>query len=80
MKYTWFRPLGWGYIPVHPFGFIITAIAIVFMIPICSAIIRNGHSVTDDLYQIFIYGSCTIFWWKWIAEKTTQKNDNTKNG
>lgn len=71
MEQKWFKSLGWFYIPVHPFGIIVTILAVIFMMPICIAVIRNGHSVSDDLYQLFVYGSCTVFWWKWIAEKTS---------
>jgi len=41
------------------------------MVPVCIAVVRNGHSVSDDLYEIFVYGTCTAFWWKWVAEKTS---------
>jgi len=73
MKETWFKQLGWIYIPIHPAGLLITILAILFMAPVCMAVIRNGHSVTDNLYSIFVFGTCTTFWWKWIAEKTTNK-------
>ena len=33
---------------------------------------RDAHSVTDELYNIFVYATCTAFWWKWIAEKTSK--------
>ena len=71
MKEKWFKNKSWIYIPVHPMGFIITILAIVFMIPVCIAINRNEHSVSDELYKIFLYGTCTVFWWKWVAEKTS---------
>jgi hypothetical protein len=71
MKTTWFRKLGWVYLPIHIAGVTATLLAIVFLIPIYSAIIRNGHSVSDDLYEMFVYTTCTAFWWKWIAEKTS---------
>lgn len=71
MQQKWFKSIGCVYLPVHTFGFVITILALVFMIPVCMAIIRNGHSVTDDMYEIFVYGTCTTFWWKWIAEKTS---------
>ena len=71
MKTTWFKQLGWFYIPTHAAGYIVTLFAILFMLPVCMAVIRNGHSVTDDLYEIFVYGTCTAFWWKWVAEKTS---------
>ncbi|NJO25862.1 MAG: hypothetical protein HC867_09065 [Bacteroidia bacterium] len=71
MKTIWFKKSGWLYVPVHGMGLLITLLAIVFMVPVCVNALRNGHSVSDGLYQIFIYGSCTVFWWKWIAEKTS---------
>jgi hypothetical protein len=75
---NWFKKYGWIYLPIQPEGFIVTLMAILFMVPVCLAIVRNGHSVSDDLYQLFVYGTCTAFWWKWIAEKTlTNKHENT---
>jgi hypothetical protein len=71
MKQIWFKKLGWFYLPVHLMGLLITMAAIVFMVPIFMAVARNGHSVSDDLYSIFVFGTCTAFWWKWIAEKTS---------
>jgi len=71
MKQTWFKKNGWVYIPVHPMGFTVTILAIIFMVPIVIAINRNAHSVSDELYEIFIYATCTAFWWKWVAEKTS---------
>jgi len=67
----WFKPFGWLFIPISAMGVIVTLLAIVFMVPVVNAIVRNGHSVSDDLYNIFVYGTCTAFWWKWVAEKTS---------
>jgi hypothetical protein len=71
MKRKWFTPMGWIYRPIQPEGFLVTALAILFMIPVCLSVVRNGHSVSDDLYHIFVYGTCNAFWWKWVAEKTS---------
>jgi hypothetical protein len=71
MKTIWFRKLGLVYLPTHIAGVMITLMAIVFLIPVYAAIIRNGHSISDDLYEMFVYTTCTAFWWKWIAEKTS---------
>lgn len=71
MKQIWFKQWGWMYIPVNFMGIIITLLAIIFLIPIYMAVVRNGHSVSDDLYEIFVYTTCTAFWWKWIAGKTS---------
>ncbi|HLF46887.1 MAG TPA: hypothetical protein VI548_10710 [Chitinophagaceae bacterium] len=73
MKLIWFKKSGWICLPVHPMGFNGTLLAIAFMVLIFMAIIRNGHSVSDDLFQIFVYSSCTAFWWKWVAEKTSEE-------
>lgn len=71
MKQTWFRRAGWIYLPIHAMGILVTLGAIAFMVPVCMGVFRNGHSVSDDLYKVFVYASCTVFWWKWIAEKTS---------
>lgn len=72
MKQTWFKQFGWGYIPVHIMGYLVSLLCIVFLIPVAAAIFRNGHSVSDDLYNLFIYITAVAFWWKWIAEKTSK--------
>lgn len=73
MKTIWFKQVGLFYIPVHFYGYILTILAIVLMVPVATAVFRNGNSVTDDLYHLFIYLTCTAFWWKWIADKTSEK-------
>jgi hypothetical protein len=71
MKTIWFKTVGIFYVPAHPMGFVVTLLALFFLLPIYIAITRNGHSVSDDLYHLFVYTTCTAFWWKWIAEKTS---------
>ena len=69
MKQTWFKKFGWVYLPAHPLGYLVTIMAIIFMVPVILAVDRNAHSVTDELYEIFVFATCTAFWWKWVAEK-----------
>lgn len=71
MKQIWFKKQGWIYLPAHPMGYVVTLLAIIFMVPVTMAVVRTGHSVSDDLYRLFVYGTCTAFWWKWIADKTS---------
>ena len=71
MKQIWFKKLGWIYLPVTAMGVVVTFLAILFLVPVYMAVVRNGHSVSDDLYQMFVYTTCTAFWWKWVAEKTS---------
>jgi hypothetical protein len=54
-----------------PMGVVVTILAVIFLVPVYIAIVCNGRSVSDDLYHMFIYTTCTAFWWKWIAEKTS---------
>ena len=67
----WFKRTAFTYLPISFMGIAVTILAIVFLIPVYAAIVRNGHSVSDDLYHLFVYTTCTAFWWKWIAEKTS---------
>ena len=71
MKQPWFKRYGWSYLPIHIMGVLVTLLAIAFMIPIIIATDRHAHSVSDELYQLFVYASCTAFWWKWVADKTS---------
>ncbi len=71
MKQNWFKKTGWLYLPINPMGIMVTFFAILFLVPVYMAIVRNGHSVSDDLYEMFVYTTCTAFWWKWVAEKTS---------
>ena len=71
MKQVWFKKKGWVYVPVNAAGLLITGSAVLFMVPVIIAAVRTSHSGTDALYEIFIYATCTAFWWKWVAEKTS---------
>jgi len=75
MNSIWFKKSGWLYIPVHVMGLVVTLAGILFLVPVFNAVTRNGHSVSDDLYHLFVYTTCTAFWWKWIAEKTSKPNE-----
>ncbi len=74
MKTIWFKKRGWTYLPNAVMGVLVTLLAVIFLIPIYMATIRTGYSVSDDLYQLFVYTTCTAFWWKWVAEKTSETN------
>lgn len=72
MKQLWFKKLGWIYFPVHFMGVLVTLLAIAFMVPVVISADRSAHSVSDELYEIFLFATCTAFWWKWVAEKTSE--------
>ena len=71
MKVKWFKKLAGVYLPVHPAGYCITALALLFLVPVIISTNAHTHSVSDFLYTLFVYTTCTAFWWKWIAEKTS---------
>lgn len=72
MKQIWFRKSWWLYLPVHTMGILVTLCAIAFMVLVCMTVFKNVRPVSDGMYDVFIYGTCTGFWWKWIAEKTSE--------
>ena len=72
MKQLWFKKIGWLYFPVHSMGYLVTILAIIFMVPVVIAVDRTAHSVSDELYSVFVFFTCTAFWWKWVAEKTSK--------
>lgn len=61
---NWFKKYGITYVPIQPEGFIVTLLAILFMVPAGIVTFRNGHSASDGPYRLFAYGTCTAFWWK----------------
>lgn len=72
MNTIWFKRAGFIYIPVNFMGIAITVIAIAFLIPVYAAILRNEPTTGNDgFYCMFVYTTCTAFWWKWIADKTS---------
>lgn len=71
MRQHWFKRSGWVYTPIHPAGIFITLAAFAACVWFFIAIDRNSHSVSDTLINFFVYATCTAFWWKWVAEKTS---------
>ena len=69
MKSIWFKKAGWFYVPVHAMGLLVTLGAIILNIWFFIALDRNSHSASDTLIHFFVYFSCVMFWWKWVAEK-----------
>ena len=72
MKTIWFKNFGWFYLPIHPLGYLLSLLAILFLVQVCVAIVRDGPSLADNLYHISVYGTCTAFWWTWVAENTSE--------
>jgi hypothetical protein len=62
MNNLWFKKLGRFYLPVHMVGLITIMAAIVLLVPVYIIIIHKEHIVSNDLYDMFVYTTCTIFW------------------
>lgn len=73
MNSNWFKKYKWVHVPVHPMGYLVTLLAILFMVPVTLSVIRNGHSVSDDLYTLFVFGTCTSYWWNRLAEISSRE-------
>lgn len=72
MQTIWLKKWPWFHVPTHDIKFLIWIIAIFFFIPVYGAIFRNGRSVSNDLYHVFVYSMCAAFWWKRITEKRSR--------
>ncbi|WP_298736604.1 hypothetical protein [uncultured Chitinophaga sp.] len=73
MKRYWFRKYGWSYIPTSITGSLITIFALLFSGWISWEISRQASSNIEALICFFAYFTCIAFWWKWIAESTSEK-------
>jgi hypothetical protein len=73
MTATWFKKIGWIYIPTTIIGAIITLCVIAFCVTVFIAVDRNSHSVSDTLYGVFPYfvSAFTILFW--IAGNTSKQ-------
>lgn len=71
MTTTWFKKIGWIYIPTTIIGGVISLLVIAFCITVFIAVDRNSHSVSDTLYGIFPFfvSAFTILFW--IASNTS---------
>jgi hypothetical protein len=73
MKPAWFREWGPVYYPVTWQGWLLSALAVLFLVHIFLAVDHRSHSVSDTLYGIFPYWVPTLLGWLWIAGKTSGK-------
>jgi hypothetical protein len=71
MKTKWFNRIGWFHIPGSVPGVIITLAALAFCAQVFWAVDRKSHSVTDTLYGVFPFFTCTFLLFEWIAQRTS---------
>lgn len=70
----WFKRLGWFYRPVHPLGWVVSLLALAFVVQVFVALDRHSHSVTDTLYHLYAYAAPTFLGLMWIASRTSEEN------
>ena len=73
MTATWFKKIGWIYIPASIIGAIITVFVVAFCGSVFIAVDRHSHSVSDTFYGVFPYfvSAFTILFW--IAGNTSKQ-------
>lgn len=73
MKTSWFKRLGWLYVPVSFPGVAICLFAALFCLTIFRAVDRHSHSVSDTLYGVFPFFVCTFLLLDWIGARTSDR-------
>lgn len=71
MKFRWFKPWGWIYLPVSWQGVLIILLDLAFCVQVFIAIDRRSHSVSDTLYGIFPYVAPALIVLYWVASKAS---------
>ena len=66
---TIFAPLGPTYRPTGVGGWLLTALAVAFVVECFIAIDRHSHSVSDTFYGLFPYAGVTFLLWDQLAQR-----------
>ena len=70
----WFKRWGWFYLPIHAFGWLTSLAAFAFVAHIFVMLDEHAHSVTDMLYQFYVFAAPTFLGLMWIASRTSDEN------
>jgi hypothetical protein len=73
MKISWFKAVGWFYLPVSIPGGLIWLAAAAFCATVFRAVDRHAHSVSDTLYGVFPFFVCTFLLLDWIGRRTSDQ-------
>jgi len=71
MHSSWFRRVGWFYVPASVPAVVLCAAAILFCATVFIAVDKRSHSATDTLYGVFPFFACTFLLLDWIAARTS---------
>ncbi len=72
MQGNWFQPWGWSYRPSNILGWLVTALAALFVVWAFVAVDRNSHSVSDTLIGTFPWAFIAAVSWTWVASHTAK--------
>lgn len=70
----WFKRWGWFYRPVHFLGWITALGALAFVAHIFVMLDEHAHSVSDMLYQFYVFAAPTFLGLMWIASRTSDED------
>jgi hypothetical protein len=74
MKNTWFKRLGWFYLPISAPGVVIVLLGLAFCVQVFLAIDRHSHSASDTLCGIFPYFASCFLLVNWIASNRSGRS------
>ena len=67
MKVGWLRKKGKYCIAIQGLCGVLALLFIVFLIPPTTAIAKQDHSLSDEIFRLYIYPAAVAFWWKWFS-------------
>ena len=73
VKSTWFRRVGWFYVPVSIPGAMAWLLAAFFCLTVFMAVDRHSHSVSDTFYGVFPFFACTFLILDWMGSRASEK-------
>jgi len=72
MKKSWFKKLGWIYVPVSVQGIIISLLITAFSVHVFIFVDSRSHSVSDTLFGIFPYIVPSFLIYLWIGHESSK--------
>jgi hypothetical protein len=61
MKQTWFKKPAWAWLLYQAIDAVMALLATVSLIAFYISLVRNGQSISGELYEMFLYTTCPVF-------------------
>ena len=78
MRQPWFKRFGWFRVPISAAGVLVFIAALAFCVNVFLAVDRHSHSVSDTLYGVFPFFTCTFLLLDWIARNTKGSSESAQ--